>query len=226
MKRAESIEALLKKVKRDFAELKLAYNASLHEKHVRADLKVAIKNICENLRSCLDYLAQDAFETHCSASPKPDRLYFPIRSSPADFSAAVSKGYPRLSAASPAAFKVIEAAQPYCDPWLGQFNKLNNRNKHEDLAEQTRTESKRVTVSRDGGPVSWGSGVTFRSGVSVMGVPIDPRTQMPVPNNVARTEVVTWIDFRFKEIDQPVLGFVEVSVAKVEALFASLRPHI
>lgn len=92
--------------------------------------------------------------------------------------------------------------------------------------EQTRTEAKRVTVSRGGGSVSWGTGVTFGAGVSVVGVPIDPRTQMPVQNTVAKTEVVIWVDFRFKEIDQPVLPFVEASIKNVDKLFQALRPHI
>jgi hypothetical protein len=64
MKRAASIEALLRKVNADFAGLRVAYDASLHQKTVSEDLKVAIKNIFENLRSCLDYLAQDIFDAH------------------------------------------------------------------------------------------------------------------------------------------------------------------
>jgi len=226
MKRATSIEALLKKAKRDFGELKPAYEASLHEKHVREDLKVGIKNIFENLRSCLDYMSQDIFETHCGSAKKPDRLYFPIRPSYAEFVSAVSKDYPGLSANSNVVFAALEATQPYHDPWLGQFNKLNNHNKHQDLVEQIRTEMRHVTVSRGGGSVSWGPGVTFGSGVSVMGVPIDPRTQMPVPNSVTETKVVTWVDFRFEKIDQPVLPFVESSLKKVEELFTTLRPHV
>lgn len=125
-----------------------------------------------------------------------------------------------------AVFDILEAVQPYRDPWLGQFNQLNNHNKHQDLVEQTRTEAQQVAVSRAGGSVSWGPGVTFGSGVSVMGVPIDPRTQMPVPNNVAKTEVVVWVDFRFKEIDQSVLPFVQASLQNVEKVFRGLRPHV
>jgi len=30
-----------------------------------------------------------------------------------------------------------------------------------------------------------------------MGVPIDPRTQMPVANNVLKTEKITWVSFEF-----------------------------
>ena len=59
-----------------------------------------------------------------------------------------------------------------------------------------------------------------------MGVPIDPQTQMPVPNNVAKTEVVIWVDFRFKEIDQSVISFVETSLHNVERIFRDLRPYI
>jgi hypothetical protein len=226
MKRATSIEALLRKANVDFVELKTAYESSLHEKHVSEDLKVSIKNIFENLRSCLDYLAQDIFETHCGTAKKPDRLYFPIRATSGEFIQTISKDYPNLQATATLVYDILEAAQPFNDPWLGQFNKLNNHNKHQDLVEQTRTEARHVSVSRNGGSVSWGPGVTFGSGVSVMGVPIDPRTQMPVPNTAAKTEVVTWVDFRFIEIDQPVLPFVEASLRNVDKLFQQLRPHI
>ena len=226
MKRAASIEALLRKAKADFADLQKSYQSSLTDKHIREDLKVSIKNIFENLRSCLDYLAQDIFETHCTASRKPDRLYFPIRVTPPEFARAVATDYPGLQTTSKVVYDVLETVQPYVSPWLGLFNKLNNHNKHQDLVEQTRTESRRVTVSRDGGSVSWGPNVTFGGGVSVMGVPIDPRTQMPVPNNVAMTEVVTWVDFRFREVNQSVLPFVEESLRRVEDLFLSLKPHI
>jgi hypothetical protein len=222
MKRAASIEALLKKANADFVKLKKAYESSLHERHVREDLKVSIKNIFENLRSCLDYLAQDICEKHCATAKKPDRLYFPIRATSGEFVQAIAMDYPNLQTTAEVVYDTLEAVQPYHDPWLGQFNRLNNHNKHQDLVEQTRTEERRVTVSRGEGSVSWGSGVTFGSGVSVMGVPIDPRTQMPVPNAVAEMEVVIWVAFWFKEIDQPVLPFVEASLQNVGGLFQQL----
>lgn len=223
MNRAKSIEALLARAKQDFSELKKAYDASLHDKHVREDLKVSIKNIYENLRSCLDYIAHDIFDKFCSASKKPDRLYFPIRPSVTEFKQAISKDFPALDTSAPGLFACLEEVQPYNSDWLGKFNKLNNHNKHQDLVEQTRTEARQVTVSRGGGSVSWGLGVTFGSGVSIVGVPIDPKTQMPVPNAVAKTEVVIWVNFRFSEVSEPVLGFTEKSIAAVEDLFTKVR---
>jgi hypothetical protein len=226
MKRATSIEALLRKSQTLFADLKLAYKASLHEKHVREDLKVDIKNLFENLRSCLDYLAHDIFETHCPSVKTPDRLYFPIRSTAVEFNQVISRDFPGLQAINADIYGILESVQPYRDPWLGQFNRLNNDNKHQDLVEQTRTESQQVTVSRGGGAVSWGPGVTFGGGVSVMGVPIDPRTQMPVPNNVMQTQVITWVDFHFKENGMSVLPFVDTSLKNVEKICHDLLTHI
>lgn len=222
MNRANSIQALLARAKQDFSTLKAAYDASLHEKQVQEDLKVSIKNIYENLRSCLDYIAHDCFEKFCSASKKSDRLYFPIRPTANEFKSAVTKDFPGLDASAPKVYALLEAVQPYNAGWLGKFNKLNNHNKHQDLVEQTRTEERRVTVSRGGGSVSWGSGVTFGSGVSVMGVPVNPATQMPIPNSVTTTEVVVWVDFRFAEIDEPVLAFTEKAIIGVEDLFSKV----
>jgi len=226
MKRSNSIKALLKKAEADFKKLRAEYDESLHEKHVREDLKIAIKNIFENLRSCLDYMAHDIFESHCSGAKKPSKLYFPICQTEKEFNQTISKNYPSLSGSSGETLQVLKNVQPFTDPWLGQFSKLNNHNKHQDLVEQTRTEQRQVTVSREEGSVSWGPSVTFGPGVSVMGVPIDPRTQMPEPNNVVETEVVIWVYFRFAEIDKSVLPFIENSINNVRKVFEYLEPHV
>lgn len=226
MKRASSVEALLKKSQSLFVDLKRAYDESLHEKQVRDDLKVDIKNIFENLRSCLDYLANEIFETHCHSAKSSKKLYFPVQFTAAEFNQILNRSYPGLKTKSTIVYSILESVQPYRDPWLGQFNRLNNNNKHQNLVEQTRMESRQVTVSRDGGSVSWGPGVTFDGNVSVMGVPIDPRTQMPVPNNVAQTQVITWVDFRFKDNEMSVLPFIEASLKNVEKIFRELQPHI
>jgi hypothetical protein len=226
VKRAASIEALLKRSRAVLSDLKHAYEASLHAKKIREDLKVDIKNIFENLRSCLDYLAQDIFETCCASSKKPDRLYFPIRSSLVEFDQTISRDYPGLQSMCKPIYQVLENVQPYHDPWLGHFNKLNNENKHQDLVEQTRTESRYVTISGGGGSVSWGPGVTFGRGVSVMGVPIDSTTQLPIPNNKVKTDIVIWVDFQFRESGASVLLFVEQSLTKVDEIFRELQKHI
>lgn len=225
MKRATSIEALIRRSRTAYAELKKAYDTSLHEKSIREDLKVDIKNIFENLRSCLDYLAHEMFDAFCEGAKKPDRLYFPIRRTAQEFTQALQRDYPGLETGAKPVFDILEAMQPFRDPWLGQFNQLNNENKHQDLVEQTRTESRQVSVKGPGGGVSWGPGVRFGSGVRVMGVPIDPQTQLPVPNDVVKTDITIWIDFEFREGGQSVLPFIEKSIARVESTYQAIAKH-
>ena len=93
MQRSASIEALIRKLRESFAGLKGQYEASLNEKAVREDLKVDIKNIFENLRSCLDYIAQELFDAFCVGAKKPDLLYFPIRHSTSEFEQVISPNF-------------------------------------------------------------------------------------------------------------------------------------
>jgi hypothetical protein len=227
MKRTSSIETLIRKSQSTFEDLKRAYDASLHEKVIRDDLKVDIKNIFENLRSCLDYLAHELLEGLCPAAKQPEHLYFPIRSSRPEFDKVMNRNYCGLEQASKAVFDFLESIQPYNVPWLGQFNQLNNENKHQDLVEQTRTETRHVSVSAPGGgSVSWGPGVTFGGGVSVMGVPIDPRTQLPVPNNQVKTQIIIWVDFKFKDNGLSVMPFAQDSINRVENIFRQLQKYL
>lgn len=223
MNREKSIKALLGRVRKSFEELRRDYETSLRQQAISEELKVDIKNIFENLKSCLDYIAHDLAEA-CPDSNRSGNLYFPIRSSKEDFDKTVERDFPSLRESNPPVYEILERVQPYNDEWLSKFNKLNNNNKHQDLVEQTKTESRRVTVSspQNGGSVSWGPGVRFGSGVSVMGVPVDPRTQMPVPNNQVKTEVEIWVDFKFNHNGESVLPFIERSINNVENVFDDL----
>lgn len=226
MSREKSIAALTKKCRDSMVTLKADYQASLDAKDVSEDLKIDIKNILENLRSCLDYIARDIHNKFITGTP--GRLYFPIRHTANEFNQVISRDFADLGQTAPDVYAILEQNQPFNDDWLGKFNRLNNDNKHEDLVEQTRTETRRVTVSSKtgGGSVSWGPGVTFGSGVSVMGAPIDPRTQMPVPNSFTETKVEIWVDFKFQDNNESVLPFLGKSVEKVESICSSIQNHL
>jgi|TARA_B110000503_G_C7029614_1_gene363418 hypothetical protein len=227
MNRGNNIQALVNKSKKDFSSLKADYDASLQHQTVSEELKIDIKNIFENLRSCLDYIAHDIHEA-CITGNTPRRLYFPIRQSRSEFDQAINSDFPSLSSTQADVHSLIEAIQPYNDDWLGKFNKLNNNNKHQNLEEQTKTESRHVEVKspQGGGSVSWGPGVSFGGGVSVMGAPIDPSTQLPAAGSNVNTTITIWIDFKFRENGESILPFVQRSIDKVEALFVGLSVHI
>ncbi len=175
--RSQSIDALVERASKDFEKLRADYNAALNSQTISEDMKIDIKNIFENLRSALDYLAMDVVDELGVADP--GKIYFPIRDTENDFISTVRRDFPDLDLKFPGVYDAMKSVQPFLKPWLGKFNRLNNNNKHQNLVEQTRKESRRVSVSRpgSGGGVSWGPGVKFGKGVSVMGVPIDPKTQ-------------------------------------------------
>ncbi|MGB7621809.1 MAG: hypothetical protein WBN92_05620, partial [Terriglobia bacterium] len=137
--------------------------------------------------------------------------------------------YPGLRSAAPAVLADLEGVQPYQKGfgWLGHLNRVNNENKHGDLVEQVRSENVETRVTgQGGGQVSWTSGVTFGSGVSVMGVPIDPVTQLPVPSPLIKVERITWVDFQFAGIGVSALALLKASVPGVKMIEVKLRPHL
>ena len=80
--------------------------------------------------------------------------------------------------------------------------------KHTSLEPQVKHERRQVSVTRPGaGGVSWRAGVRFGHGVSVMGVPIDPHTQMPAHNRGIDVSEVTWVSFHFKYGGEDSLAF-------------------
>ena len=227
MNRSSSIQALISKSKKSFISLKTDYDASLQDQTISEELKIDVKNIFENLRSCLDYIAHDIREA-CIVGSTVNRLYFPIRQSRIEFDQAINKDFQNLSFLHSDVYNLIEAIQPYNDDWLGKFNKLNNNNKHQNLEEQTKTESRYVEVSSPSGEgsVSWGPGVSFAGNISVMGAPIDLDTQLPINGSNVNTKITIWVDFKFKENGESILPFIQKSIDKVEALFISLSMHI
>lgn len=221
-KRKNSIETLLKRCDADLAKIEQEYKDSLHQQQVRSDLQVDIKNFCENLRSVLDYIAHDIRETHCPDADPQARFYFPIFDSKVGFDGQAKKWYPGLDAKAQALWSYLESLQPYQHgaAWLGSFNKINNENKHGNLVAQTRTQTEQVRVSTSGGgSVSWiPQNVKFGSGVYIGGVPVDPRTQLPVPHPSQTVERTIWVDFRFQGEDVSSLGLLKEALAGVRKI--------
>jgi hypothetical protein len=176
------VEAVLLKSKDTLVRIEVGYKNALYLQKIPDSLLVDIKDYLGNLRSAMDFI---------NAKIDNSDEHFPICSDKNDFEKRYGKVKGEIKT-------VLLKYQPFNNnTWIKWFNILNNKNKHVTLIPQKRIETLQTRVSRGGGSVSWGNGVIFGNGVSVMGVPIDPRTQMPVPNNVLKTEKITWINFVF-----------------------------
>jgi hypothetical protein len=102
--------------------------------------------------------------------------------------------------------------------------KIAAEGKHVRLTPQKRTEAHRIKVSRPGGgSVSWdASSVKFGAGVSVMGAPIDPRTQRIVQTPGVTEEVEIWVSFVFNDYAVNALGFCKEACQKTRALIEEM----
>ena len=218
MKRKEDIDALLTRCTTVLGKIEEEYKLSLHRQSVGTDLRIDIKNFCENLRSILDYLAHNIRETHCPNAASRGTFYFPILSDKQQFEGRVGNWYPGLKETSPDLWNYLESVQPYHDAfqWIGQFNRINNENKHGNLFPQTRTETAQVRVTSSGGSVAWDPAhVKFSSGVFICGGRVDPTTQMPTPDPSRKVERIVWVDFLFATEEVSALQLLKQSLKGV-----------
>ena len=75
--RQASIRALLAKIDAQVGKIEAEYKESLYSQAIDPELRVDLKNACENLRSVLDYLAADIRDRYCPRASSSDRFYFP-----------------------------------------------------------------------------------------------------------------------------------------------------
>ena len=226
--REEEINALIKKAKKQFSAIEREYKLNLDQQSISKDLGIDIKNLCENLRSALDYLAHDFREYYCPLENKKNMFYFPILPDINQFNKRVSEWYPGLDAIAPDLWDYLESIQPYNGKstiWLSHFNKLNNKNKHNSLVPQTKTTREEVHVSlNNGGRISWTpSGTTYGNGASIGGVPVDPSTQLPIPHPSQKVKRIIWVDFHFKNIPGSAIELLKRSLDGVEAITSKVR---
>jgi len=215
----QDIQSQLDRAKELLQALEKACDDDLRAKDVSGKTKNLSQEVLLKVRHLLDQTIYKFFEKHYLSSlsdtdKKSAKVYFPIVSKNDDLKSVLGRAkMGDLETSHQDFYKLIDSVQPYNQDYLWLKYLANYASeKHIRLTPQTKAETKRVTVSRGGGSVSWGPGVTFGGGVSVMGVPIDPATQMPVPNNITETKVENWVSFLFEGSDVNVLWLCKKSV--------------
>ena len=229
----QDIQSQLDRAKELLQELEKACDNDLRAKDVSGKTKNLSQEVLLKVRHLLDQSIYKFFEKQYLPSlsdldKKSAKVYFPTVSKKEDLKSVFGRAkMGDLETRHQDFYKFIESVQPYNQDyfWLKHLASYSSE-KHIRLTPQIKTETKRVTVSRGGGSVSWGPGVTFGGGVSVMGVPIDPATQMPIPNNVAETKVENWVSFLFEGSDVNVLGLCKKSVEDGEKIIKKVLEFV
>ncbi len=226
-----NLEATLTRAGELIADLEKEYNACLAAKQVSPRAAQLTHEVIERLRSALDRAARCYWEQRISpALTEDDRkkvaVYFPIVGSPEAFDSTMGRWrWTSVKDQHQGIADFLKKHQPYTAPtnkWLETLTELATAGKHVDLVPQTITVHRQVTVASGGGSVSWGPGVTFGGGVSVMGAPINPRTQRIVPTPGVTETVTDWVSFMIGGHNVNALGFCTESLPKTRKIIAAM----
>lgn len=229
----QDIQSQLDRARELLQELESACNTDLQNKDVSGKTKNLSQEILLKMKHLLDQSLYKFFEKHylpnlSEADKRAAKVYFPIVSKKEDLKSVLGRAkIKNLETSNRTFYDYLDSVQPYNQTyiWLKHLADYASE-KHIRLTPQTKTETRRVTVSRGGGSVSWGPGVTFGDGVSVMGVPIDPATQMPVPNNITETKVENWVAFIFEGSNINVLGLCKQSIDEGEKIIKKILEFV
>lgn len=234
--RQDSVNALLSHAKAELFKIEEEYSASLQRKDIAPSLQIDIKNLMENLRSALEYIARDIYEKliqtvrNAKSQPEVSNIYFPYGKDENDFKSAIGRNLPNLDSISAPVFSLIECIQPHkCgNSWLYDFCNIVNDNKHNSLTPQTRKERKSYKVGLRGGKtaISAPAGAIKAPprAIRIGNQPVifDPSTGIPYPTPGLQVEVTTWISFRFTDTKLEVLSLLKLAHKEIKSLAKDL----
>lgn len=231
---------LINESKHILAEIKTAYEQSLHDQEIKPRLLIKIKNFMENLRSALDFTAHHLFDTYGTSNSGNPNIYFPYAWVDLDLNGFRTKNLiqnkiPGLIANRPDIAADIESYQHFTsaeNSWLPKFMELNNENKHQRLTPQSRKETKQLNIKsgNGGASISLGGGASISMGQGAfiqMGDTIIPGGQTFDANNPPATiggtkEVITWVSFEFADLNEPAYPLLEKALNGCEKIVTEL----
>lgn len=213
------IQSLMLRADKLLSDLQLEYDKCLSQKEVPTDALNLTHEVIEKCANALDQLMHHCWEVRIA--PKLTNIpkrggYFPAARDEQSFKSTLGQwNAADLDTIDPAFAKVLRQYQPLkneVNNWLVELRTLSSK-KHTGLVPQKKFEERRVSVTSSGcGSVSWGSGVRFGSGVSVLGAPIDPRTQLPIPTAGVQTTVEIWVNFVIEGTNLNAVAFCNQAV--------------
>ena len=229
MSRRKDTGAIIGTAKEQYKSIRKDYDRALKEHSL--DLRIPVKNLMENLRSALDYMAHDIYDTCCKPArtaagrPDPLNIYFPYGRTDPDFRSGVGSHLPDLENQNPTVYDLVESIQPFrCnDPWLYDLCSILNENKHVKLTAQVRSETEKYSVESECGKVSIlvnnpNVRVTSMPGAAkIFGVPAQftPEGIKTAPSNRLTHKREKWVAFKFEGSNVNVIGMLNKAVSAI-----------
>jgi hypothetical protein len=240
MNRKSDVDAILIAATQQYNSIRKDYERALQDKSL--DLRVPVKNLMENLRSALDYMAHDIYESCCQSErtsngqPDPKNVYFPYGKTEADFKAGVGSSLPGLAILAPDIYKILLSVQPFVcgDTWLCDLCVILNEKKHDRLKAQERSENETYTVESQYGSVTIPVNnpnikVTSLPGaVKIFGVPAEFRKDgiHTASSDTLKHKRTIWIAFVFEGTNVNVINLLDKATVGIKNLAKELYQKI
>jgi hypothetical protein len=226
------LASMLKRAEELLQDLEDEYQKCLESKDVTERAQNLTHEVLDKLRSSLDHAMARAWIKYVAPNLSDKdrqraRVYFPIASDLDSLRSTLGRGYMSdLDKTCKNLYIFLLDKQPFSNQenrWLDLLTKIAGEGKHVQLTPQTRTETRRISVSGHGGEVSWNqSSVKFGGGVSVLGAPINPSTQRIVPTPGVTERVEIWVSFTLEGYGVNALGFCKEACQKTKALIEEM----
>lgn len=224
--------ALVDHASDELTKIRTAYEQALLAQSVSPALLIAIKNLCENLRSALDFVSVSVHEKHCSNGVAKSNIGFPyakVTTSEKEFREFLTKRFVGLSASRIDLFEGLIDVQHFGSKgftWLPTFIELNNESKHQRLIPQVRREQRELHISNGstGIVLEQGAAIVLGSGASVnVGGALIHGGQTVSTDNIpsmqgGKAEIIAWISFHFESNNQPVIPLLLKATAGVREI--------
>ncbi len=229
MSRKADTTAIIATARKQYEAIRRDYDHALQDHSL--DLRIPVKNLMENLRSALDYMAHDIYESCCksfsaaSGKSDPRNIYFPYGKTDQDFRAGLGNSLPNLLSQNLYVYQLVESIQPFRskDSWLYDLCSILNENKHDKLTAQVRSETETYTVKSEYGSVGIivnnpNIQVTSMPGaVKIFGVPAQFTSEgiKTAPSDRLTHRREKWIAFIFEGSNVNVIGLLDKAVVEI-----------
>lgn len=150
-------------------------------------LKPRIKNVLENQRSILDYLANAIHSQY--GTPAKAKIYYPFASKPEHFKGDMESRMPGVQKNRPDIAQAIERHQPFNRDWMIWLSKLRNEHGHVILTKHQRTDEIRTDFHLPGGGRSSIQGATV---VDAQGNRLHPSVLFTGYTHYTDVPIISW----------------------------------
>lgn len=236
MSRKDDVNKLVCAAEDQYNTIRKEYKRALSDKSL--DLRVPVKNLMENLRSALDYMAHGIYETYCQAEiisagrKEPSNIYFPYGLTEEDFKLGVERSFLNLTKYSPEVYILLESIQPFkCrNSWLYDMCSIINEKKHDRLTPQVRKETETYTVRSSQGSVTIPINdpnvkITTKPGaVKIFDVSAQftDKGIKTAPSECLQHERHKWIEFVFEGTSVNVIGLIDFALPGIATFSKNL----